>query len=453
MIRKMFLAVFTCLSYSPSLFSSTHSVYVEPIIEDFLSLAHDQPNQTIEVLLVFKDDKDKYQWSDKQRHKLINFLRDQNTRQLAELTELRLIDSSNIEKLWIINGFFTALTVPQLAKITEHKDLRGVYWAKKPIKMKKLASRQLNFMDNYTYGLRKLNVPTIRETAPQPTGEGVRVGILDTGIVPQHPDLVGRLTTYKNFSPSKNEEPADGFGHGTHVAGTIVGGSSSGLSIGVAPQAELIVGRLFDHNGSSERKLILMSMQWVADPDDNPKTDDHAQVVNSSWSDDDPYDDRLPENEPFCQIIDSWLLLNMIPVFSAGNGGPRDGSIHLPGGCPGAVSVGATEQNDRSPHFSSTGPAKWKDLDLLKPEVSAPGFNIKSADARGGYEVMSGTSMAAPHVTGGFAILLQAFPNASAADLITAMQEGAKDLGKEGQDKLFGWGRIDLSKSLELLEQ
>lgn len=367
-----------------------------------------------------------------------------NSRKVSALPE-----DIHARGLWVVNGALASVSLANVKELLTLPEIRGIYRSDKKYQLKKF--EQTVVSADFTYGLKNIGVPELRQRFPLLTGKGVRVGILDTGLTPSHPDLKGRLKVFRNFSPSPDPGPADGFGHGTHVAGTIAGGQSGGVAIGVAPEADLIVARIFDGNGESTREKILEAMQWMADPDGNPSTADFAQVVNNSWSDDDPYNDRDPENEPLCAAVQTWVKLGMIPVFSAGNTGPSPGTINLPAGCPEAFSVAATEQSDRSPWFSSAGPAVWKSYRLAKPEVSAPGFQIKSASKDGGYEEMSGTSMAAPHVSGAFAILLQAFPRASAEEIKSAMLAGAKDLGEPSQDATFGWGRIDILKALDKL--
>lgn len=435
-----------------SFFNLAHAApFVDRNVKEFLDSPQPKAQLTLPLFVTFKGVKNSLGTTN--REDSILRLKKQNQESIQALKQrLVFMQAGVLEPLWIANGAFVSLSASQIRQLSALPEIKGIYWSKKPYKLKKVAGEDRFDAQNFTYGLQKLGVPEVRQKFPHLTGKGVRVGVIDTGIVATHPDLKGKLKVFRNFSPATDNSPRDEFGHGTHVSGTIAGGNASRISIGVAPEADLIVGRIFDANGNSEREMILRSMQWMADPDENPSTPDYAQVVNSSWSDDDPYDTREPQNEPFCQIIGNWVSLGMIPVFSAGNTGPSPGTINIPAGCPEAFSVGATEANDRSPHFSSTGPARWKNFDLMKPEVSAPGFHIKSASKDGGYEEMSGTSMSAPHVTGAFAILLQAFPNATAFQLQSAMVNGAKDLGAVGQDAIFGYGRVDIVKSLEILK-
>ncbi len=380
-------------------------------------------------------------------------LRASTTRFEAQTFGADFMDGAVVRRsLWSVNGSATSLTRLQLSRLLKSPLIAQVLDAERPIRLKSSPSvrglKSLAATPSYTDALKRIHVNDLKLKFPQIDGSGVKVGILDTGIDDTHPDLKGKLKLYKDFSPANNPTPADGFGHGTHVAGTIAGGAASGTAIGMAPNAALVVARIFDGNGESTREGILAAMQWMADPDGDPATDDQPQVVNSSWSDDDPYKDREFKDEPFCTLVDSWIALGIVPIFSAGNTGPSYGTINLPAGCPNAVAVGATEQYDRSPWFSSGGPARWKSVELVKPEVVAPGVDIFSAEPRGQYQLMTGTSMSAPHATGLVALILQANPKFSVAETTKALIDGVVDLGDPGKDNTFGWGRIDAVGSI-----
>lgn len=426
------------------------AAYVEQELKsDFRASDFDQ--RKIKVLLTFKNQFDSKRFltrSELQRKLLSHSAKTQP----VILTKLfrRPFKNEDVKSLWILNGAFVNLTGAEIKMASRSDLISGVFLAEKKFQLPAPIQRSSTkaVRANYTYGLMKIGIAETQSVRPDLIGTGVRVGVLDTGIDPNHPDLKGKIVAYKDFSPAASSKPTDEFGHGTHVAGTIAGSATSGLSIGAAPKVDLIIGRIFDRGGDSTREGILLAMQWMADPDGNPATNDFAQVVNSSWGDSDPYDQRESVDEPFCQIIDSWIQLGIVPIFSAGNSGPSAGTIGLPGGCPGAIAVGATEINDRLMYFSSSGPARWKSTALTKPDFVAPGFNIKSAQSGGGYEEMSGTSMAAPHVTGAVAILLQANPLLNVQEVIDALKKGAKDLGTADKDNDFGWGRIDVNKSL-----
>ena len=255
----------------------------------------------------------------------------------------------------------------------------------------------------WTYGLQKVGVPQVRK-AYGLTGKGIRVGILDTGIDPEHPDLKGKVIAWKDFAGwAKN--PKDSSGHGTHCAGTIAGGSTSGQSIGVAPDAKLIVGRIFSPLGSVMFGRILKAMKWMADPDGDPNTSDHPHITSNSWG---AALKTYFTVKNWWKLVETWRALGILPVFAAGNSGSEPDSMVTPGGFPHSFAVGATDDKDEIAYFSSRGPIEWFGEIFIKPDVTAPGVKVYSAKPGGGYQYMSGTSMACPHVAGMAALLKQA---------------------------------------------
>jgi subtilisin family serine protease len=121
----------------------------------------------------------------------------------------------------------------------------------------------------YTYGLQKIGVQELREKDSEMTGKGVLVGILDTGIDANHPDLQGKVVAWKDFIDNK-DKPYDDNKHGTHVAGTIAGGNASGTQIGVAPEVKLVIGKILSGRGGGKLSGILRAMEWIANPDNSP---------------------------------------------------------------------------------------------------------------------------------------------------------------------------------------
>lgn len=378
-----------------------------------------------------------------------------NTQQQeAAVFKTELKGSALPEKtLWIVNGTTTQLRQAQLKSLMISSTVATITYSRKKVQL--IAPRLSPTTPPaapFTYGLQKMMIPELRTKYPTLDGTGVRVGILDTGIDASHPDLVGKVTVFKDFTADKSVKPYDDHGHGTHVAGTIAGGATSGVSIGIAPKVQLVIGKIFDSNGSAADEDIMLAMQWMADPDGNPDTADFPQIISNSWGDSGPFNDKNPEDEPFCRIVDSWVKLGIMPVFAAGNEGPGESTVGTPGGCPAAFAVAATDQNDKAAFFSSRGPAKWKSGPLAKPDIAAPGVGILSAKPDGGYQTMSGTSMATPHISGAFAILLQANPQLTVDAAAKALIAGATDLGTQGPDMTFGWGRADVVKTVDLIK-
>lgn len=362
-----------------------------------------------------------------------------------------VLRGTNARTYWIANSTATELSRASILQLANDPGVQSITNARRIIRIEKSPSKRPSQQrTKLTYGLTKIGIASLKQKYPTIEGQGIRIGILDTGIDPQHPDLKGKIVAYKDFSPTPSDEPSDEFKHGTHVAGTIAGGSTSGTRVGIAPQAKLVIGRIFGPDGDSTNENILAAMQWMADPDGNPDTQDFPSLVNNSWGDSEKYNNKTPQDEPFCVSAENWVKLGIIPVFASGNSGPKKGSVTVPGACPMAIAVGATNINDDLGYFSGTGMAKWKSITLMKPDFVAPGIDILST-IPGGYDEMTGTSMATPHLSGALGLLLQSRAGLTIDQVVKSLTVGVKDLGPKGPDTDFGTGRIDIFKSIDAL--
>ena len=142
----------------------------------------------------------------------------------------------------------------------------------------------------------------------------------------------------------------------------------------------------------------------------------------------------------------------MVPVFAAGNSGPWPKTVGTPGGYPHSFAVGATNARDKATGFSSRGPITWDGVKHTKPDISAPGNAVLSAKPGGGYQKMSGTSMACPHVAGLAALVLEANPDYSVDQVEDLLESTSKDLGKDGKDNTYGHGRADIKAAIDQLK-
>ncbi|MEV4822172.1 S8 family serine peptidase [Micromonospora sp. NPDC049274] len=235
------------------------------------------------------------------------------------------------------------------------------------------------------------------------TAAGVDVAVLDSGADAEHPDLAGQIAESSSFVP---EEPdiLDYKGHGTHVASTIAGtgAASGGAERGVAPGARLHVGKVLNSEGSGQDSWIIAGMEWAA-------REQKARVVSMSLG-----GESTDGSDPMSQAVDRLSAeTGALFVIAAGNGGPN--SIGSPGAANSALTVGAVDSTDHLADFSSQGPRAGDGG--LKPEITAPGVDILAARShyvRGGsgdYTLMSGTSMATPHVAGTAALVAAAHPD------------------------------------------
>jgi len=274
-------------------------------------------------------------------------------------------------------------------------------------------------------------------------GQGVVVANMDTGVDISHPELLSRWRGGTNswYDPYGQHPttPSDLSGHGTWTMGVMVAGDAGGTAIGVAPGAQWIAVKIFDDRGRSRATAIHQGYQWLMDPDGNPSTSDAPDVVNNSWT----------FSSPGCNLdfeldLESLRAIGILPVFAAGNYGPSGSTSVSPANNPAALAVGATDNGDQIYAYSSRGPSACGEVSSVYPEIVAPGVSIRTTDRYGFYTSQSGTSLAAPHVSGALALLLNAFPDLSAGQQEAALVATAADKGPTGPDNDFGNGRLDL---------
>lgn len=307
--------------------------------------------------------------------------------------------------------------------------------------------------DSFTWGLKQLEIPKLWETN---RGQDINVAVLDTGVYGDHPALGDRVKKFVVIDPLGRRitasPPFDSGQHGTHVCGTIAGGrTADGISIGVAPQANLFVAGVLV--GDATLSTLMEGISWAIEQG--------ADIINMSLG--------FNYYEPlFAEILE--ILLNqygILPVVAIGN--ENHGNSSSPGNTYNAFSVGAIEQN-KSDGFSVTSfssgaslvfPGKEPDFLVTKPDVVAPGAQIyscipptKCADGTLEYNFMDGTSMATPHVAGVAALLMAAHPTAPVTDIIKVLKETASH--PNGSDlrpcNRWGHGLIQPVEALKALK-
>lgn len=266
------------------------------------------------------------------------------------------------------------------------------------------------------------------------TGAGVRVGHLDTGVDGAHPALSGRIAQFVEFDhdgfPVPGVQPRDSGSHGTHTAGVICGGSCSHVAFGVAPDAELCSGMVIE--GGKCLVRVLAGLDWMLDC--------RVRVLCISLG--------LPAYNPLFEIVLNRLkeagILVIAPV-----GNRRSGRTCSPANYPGVMAVGAITSSDHVARFSGSQVFK-RPNDYVKPNVVAPGIEIPSAKPGGGLQTRSGTSMAAAHVAGVAALLFQAKPEATAAEVEDAILTTSTPLPESSEERC-GRGLINPLKALDAI--
>lgn len=255
-------------------------------------------------------------------------------------------------------------------------------------------------------------------TSPRGQGQGAVVAVIDTGITRNHPDLAGVvLGGFNALDPKKPDAWDDDQGHGSHVAGTIAGKRDGKGVVGVAPMAKLYAVKVLDADGNGGYSSVIAGIEWAVKKG--------AKVANMSLGADEG-------SEALKRAVAAASKAGMTIVAAAGNGG---GAVGFPASYPETLAIGASDVKDAVAEFSSRGP----EVDFI-----APGVDVKSVKMEGGYEELSGTSMATPHVAG-LAALAVARGAASPAAVRAMLRKAATPL--PGLPSITqGMGMIDAGK-------
>ena len=326
-------------------------------------------------------------------------------------------------------AFWSALTAPATARAGGSGELAGGAITKL-------------WLDGQVSSTLEVSVPLVgapEAWAAGHDGSGARVAVLDTGIDAEHPDVADVVTEAVSFVPG--EEVTDVNGHGTHVAATVAGSgaASNGTHTGVAPGAEVVVGKVLSDAGTGQDSWIIAGMEWAV-------TDGGADIVSMSLGD----DERNDQDNPMAQAVNELSERHdALFVIAAGNSGAK-GTIGTPGTAEAALTIAATDDDDDLAPFSSRGPRGLDDG--LKPDMAAPGVGITAARSQyssgsGLFKTLSGTSMATPHVAGAAAILVGAHPDWSASRLKSALMSSAVELDYTAYE--VGTGRLDIPAALD----
>ena len=304
----------------------------------------------------------------------------------------------------LIDGFAGLMTTDTIYKIVSNPEVDYISF------------------DSRVYALLDIAAPTMDAYFPHDkgyNGEGITVAVIDTGVAP-HSDLTrptNRIIGFKDMVNDKSE-PYDDNGHGTHVAGIIAasGYSSRGKYIGIAPKANILGIKALDKAGGGNISDIIDAISYIVATKDKYNT----KIINLSLGT--PANNSC-DKDPLCKAVDMAIKAGLIVVVAAGNSGPEKGTILSPGINKNVITVGATDDkrtidpsDDTIAPFSSRGPTLEG---LMKPDILAPGANIKSLSNTklDGYTSLSGTSMATPLVSGSVALLLNKYKDISPQDV------------------------------------
>ncbi|KIL46699.1 methionine adenosyltransferase [Jeotgalibacillus alimentarius] len=249
------------------------------------------------------------------------------------------------------------------------------------------------------------------------TGHGVKIGIIDSGIAAHNDLRIAGGASFVSYTTSYRDDN----GHGTHVTG-IASALDNQIGIkGIASGADIYALKAFDHTGTGTLSSMIAALDWAVK--------NEMDIVNMSLGSE--YDSSAAR-----RAIEQAEAEGVLMIASSGNNGQKSGhKVSYPAAYPETIAVGAVDRNRNYASFSSVGTA----VDLV-----APGTDIGSTYLNERYVRMSGTSMAAPYVTGAAALLMEKYPAADSQWIKEQLLEAAVDLGSPGRDIYYGEGLLQL---------
>ena len=394
-----------------------------------------------------------------------------------------------VKPFWSVNGFSCMATDEAIQMLEARRDVALVYRDELrrmlPLNEK---TYPVESKDN-AWHVDKVNAPAVwnYNGTTGYTGNGVIVAVLDTGVNYNHIDIAGSMWDGGPEFPNHgydvmnhDNDPMDDYMHGTHCAGIVAGQGNAGTQTGIAPGAKIMAVKIMDETGYGGDEQIIEGIEFALTHG--------ADILSCSFGD--------PETGGYAlyrQLYETVLDAGVVAAVAAGNVGdtqytyPRPFNIEAPGNCPppwfhpdqtlhggrtAVICVGATDANDKHSSFSSVGPVTWAEganigdyndypyevgnpalTGLIRPDISAPGSNIISLGFPGNtsYEAHDGTSMATPCTAGVMALLLEADPTLTPAQLDSIIELTAVPIGSAKKNNTTGSGRIDALAAIDAI--
>lgn len=356
---------------------------------------------------------------------------------LADEQQAGRVDA--IRPFWIFNGLAARAAPQTIYALASRDDVELIQRDEFRLRISASAFRPSLLTDGIEWGVQRVQADRVW-TSFNITGTDVVVANMDTGVDYQHPALNGnyRGNLGKNLYQHTGNwfdatgagalYPVDGHSHGTHTMGTLAGQDG----IGVAPGAHWIAARVLDNRGYGTTSWIHAGFEWMLAPNGDPAL--APDVLNNSWG------SSSGGSTEFWADVLRLRQAGILVTFSAGNNGPGAETIGSPASLPGAFAVGATDVDNEVTTFSGRGPTLWGEL---KPQVAAPGVNVRSSTPGGAYALLDGTSMAAPHVAGVAALMLAANPSLSVTTTESLLMSTAISISAITPNNQSGWGLVN----------
>ena len=490
MKRILFIILTLCLCFTG--FSMT---IIDPSLRNEMNRRSD--DERIEVVVLMKAQYDRSQLSRRadfiptkaeRRDFVVNELKTFTEasqhdlkRVLAEMESHGMV--SSVRSLWSANTLYFEATKPAILDLAQRTDIETItlntqhQWIAEG-ETPKPASDTRETTPNIT----KVKADQVWELGY--TGAGVVVAVVDSGVNYNHLDLADHLWDGGEEFPhhgydivNDDDDPMDDKGHGTHCAGTVCGDGTAGALTGIAPEATLMCVKSIRGDGFGGAVNIASGMEWAVEHG--------CDLISMSLG---MVGAGVADKEILRRTCGAVLDAGIVAMVCAGNEGnaflqmtyPVPNNVRVPASCPppyldpdqmanpGALScvvaVGAVNYNDAAADFTSRGPVTWQDTEfgdyaynpgigLIRPDLCAPGVNIKSLDYENtsGYTNMDGTSQATPCVAGIVALMLQKNPELTPAEICRILEETSVKLTPT-KSNITGVGRVDALAAVNAVE-
>ncbi|MGB9721730.1 MAG: S8 family serine peptidase [bacterium] len=478
---------------------------IDPQLEEVI--ASTRSGDQVEILVVFNEQSDEDYLRNlvadlprrEQRYPVVNYLRELSAKTQEPLVNYLSLQTaankvSEVKSFWIINALYCKATPDVINEIANHSDVAFIAYPNITSENILLTHGNPTEIDVLDYRTKEWHVTKVAADscwALGYKGQGVIVGLIDTGCNYNHLDLASHMWNDPNYPyhgwnfENNNNNPIDQQGHGTCCGGEIASDGTAGDSCGIAPQCSLMVCRVrtsiaYPMPDTISEKNVFDAMQFVISPPQSPTHGADVVSMSLGW-----FVAWTPRRSMWRKAVTNVALAGIPFFIAAGNERGYSGSycpvpynLRCPGDVPppwhhpseaqgrlaGTISCAAVDNTDALASFSSCGPSCWEDAPwywdypfrpgpgILRPDIAAPGVGITSCSYtnNSGYSSnWSGTSMATPILAGVAALLLSKNPNLTVSQIDSIMQFTALDLGTAGKDTMYGAGRVRAKRAID----
>ncbi len=438
-------------------------------------LKSDKSDKKIELILKLQSPKLKVNKSSQRIEKIQQTVK--QLKETAKESQGPLIDylkKNNIEyrSFWVNNSVVIKTNTSEIPNILKRKEVVHAFTNKRiGLTLPTIQEKQIQSLSAIEWHVSKVNAPDAWALGYR--GQNIILAGQDSGYQWDHPALISRYRGWDGQNADHNynwhdsidnpnidcgDEPCDDHSHGSHTMGIMIGDDGGNNQIGVAPDAQWIGCRNMNQ-GNGTPETYMECFQWFLEPTDmneqNPDSSYAPHIINNSWEC--TFSEGcVDETVILRDLVNNVVAAGIMVVVSAGNGGAGCNTINNPPAIyDKSFTIGSTTSTDDISGFSSRGAVNIEGVNVIKPDVSAPGSTVRSANNSSGYSIFSGTSMSGPNAAAVAALVMSANSSLEGqpelvgkiltrtAEPLTSEQTCNDVPGSDIPNNTYGWGRVD----------